>query len=227
MKMFAKINWFYVVVVIFAGLLFKILFYRVLRRPLGSKLSARFIGIFTGLKPKVIGALDPDAQMLIINHQSELDIGILESALDEDLVWVAKKELFEVPFFSLAVKVSEDIALERNSKSALVSLLKQVKDRVEKGRIVCIFPEGTRSESGKMLPFKQGAKIIADKYALRVQPVVIVRSSHYFSNKTHTARAGKIKIVFLESFIADRSDKEWLKELRVKMQEAYDAHLKD
>ncbi len=224
---FARINWFYTVVVILLGLIFKIFFYRLLKRPLGSKLSARFIRAITTLDPVQIGKLDPSAQMLIINHQSEIDIGILESLLDEDLVWVAKKELFEVPFLSLAVKVSEDIKLERDSKSALIQLLKDVKDRVDKKRIVCIFPEGTRSESGKMLPFKQGAKVIADKFSLKVQPVVIVSSSSHFSNKTHTAKPGEIKVVFMESFVAQRDDKEWLKSLRDKMQTVYDRHSKE
>ena len=148
----------------------------------------------------------------------------MESITTKDLAWVAKKELFEVPFFSLAVRLSRDIPLERESKSALVALLKASKERIDEGRAICIFPEGTRSESGRMRAFKPGAKLIADKLALKVQPVVLIRTSHYYSNKSFSARPGVITAVFLESFVAQKEDKEWLKRLHGTMQETYNRY---
>ena len=162
--------------------------------------------------------------MLIINHQSELDIGVIESTTKRDLAWVAKKELFEVPFFSLAVSLSKDIPLERESKSALVTLLKASKERVDDGRLICIFPEGTRSETGRMRPFKPGAKLIADKLGLKVQPVVLIETARYFSTKRMTARPGTIMAVFLDSVTADKQDKAWLGRLQLQMQETYDRY---
>ncbi len=225
MKILARIDWFYTTVVILTGLVIKIIFYPLLPRPWGSKISAWFIRILIFLRVRTIGAVDPDAQMFIINHQSELDIGVMESITTRDLAWVAKKELFEVPFFSLAIRLSEDIPLERESKTALVSLLKAAKDRIDRGRAICIFPEGTRSESGKMRPFKPGAKIIADRFSLRVQPVVMIGTAKRYSNKTFTASPGSVTVVLLESFVADKSDREWLKRLHDEMQETYEHHL--
>lgn len=222
MKIFARANWIYTAFVILAGLTVKILFYPFLPRPYASKLAAWFIRVLIFVHVKRVGAVDPQAQMFIINHQSELDIGVIESVTAKDLAWVAKKELFEVPFFSLSIRLSKDIPLERESKSALIALFKAVKERVDDGRTICIFPEGTRSESGRMRPFKPGAKLLADKLALRVQPVVLIDTARYFSSKRFTARPGVITAVFLESFTADAKDPAWLKRLQAAMQETYD-----
>ena len=224
MKILARINWVYATFIIILGLVLKILLFPFVPRPYASKISAWFIRIFIFVHARRVGTVDPEAQMFIINHQSELDIGILESLTKKDLAWVAKKELFEVPFLSLAVRLSRDIPLERESKSALLALLKASKERVDEGRTICIFPEGTRSETGKMRPFKPGAKIIADKLGLKVQPVVLINTAHHFSTKRMTARPGIVTVVFLESFVADPQDKEWLKRLRDTMQQTYDRY---
>lgn len=224
MKILARLDWVYSTLVIFTGLLLKILLYPFVPRPYASKAAAWFIRILIFVHVKRIGDIDPDARMFIINHQSELDIGVIESSTTKDLAWVAKKELFEVPFFSLAVRLSKDIPLERESKSALVALLKAAKDRVEDGRTICIFPEGTRSPSGKMRAFKPGAKLIAEKLGLKVQPVVLVGTAEHFSTKQMTARPGMVTAIFLESFTPDKADKTWLADLQKKMQETHDQY---
>lgn len=224
MKIFAHLNWLYATLVIFTGLTLKILLYKLLPRPWGSKVAAWFIRTLIFTHVQRIGTPDPEAQMMIINHQSELDIGVVESTTSKDLAWVAKKELFDVPFFSLAVSLSDDIPLERESKKALVHLLHESKERIDAGRIICIFPEGTRSESGKMRPFKAGARIIAERFALHVQPVVLIRTAHYYSNKTFTARPGIIRAVFLQSVTVDPDDGEWFKRMQQQMQATYDRY---
>jgi len=163
--------------------------------------------------------------MYLINHQSDLDICILETISKKDLSWVAKKELFDVPFFGLAMSMPEDIPIERKNKSSLVRLLKNSKDRLNKGRVITMFPEGTRSKNFKMLPFKSGAKIVADKYQLKVQPIVLIQTAKYYDIKRFYYKPGTIKVVFLDSFIADKNDENWLNNLKEKMQKVYDDEL--
>jgi 1-acyl-sn-glycerol-3-phosphate acyltransferase len=160
--------------------------------------------------------------MFLLNHESDLDIGIMENITKKDLAWVAKKELFDIPFYGLMLKLPNNIAVERESKTALVKLLKDAKDRLDDGRVITIFPEGTRTDSGKMRKFKPGAKMIADKNKLCVQPIVLVNTSRYYNIKKKRYAPGKITAVVLESFIADKSDKEWLNNLRDTMQKVYD-----
>lgn len=202
-----------------------IIFFKIIPRPYGPKMAAWMIRLFTFYSVEIEGEEDPEAQMFILNHQSDLDIGIMESVSTKDLAWVAKKELFDTPFFGLALKLPEDIAVERESKSSLIKLLRDAKDRLDKGRTIVIFPEGTRSSSGKMLPFKSGAKTIADKFALRVQPIVLMQTAKYYNIKKFYYKPGRVKLIYLESFIADRSDENWLNNLRTKMQKVYDDEL--
>jgi 1-acyl-sn-glycerol-3-phosphate acyltransferase len=225
MKIFARINWFFSTLIIFASLVLMIALYPIVRRPYARKISAWFVRIGIFFSTEVKGEEDPSVQMYLINHQSDLDIGIMETISKKDLSWVAKKELFDVPFFGLAMSMPEDIPIERQSKTSLLRLLKNAKDRLNKGRVITMFPEGTRSSNGKMLPFKNGAKVVADKYKLKVQPVVLIQTAKYYNIKKMYYSPGKITVIFLDSFIADESDENWLKELRIKMQKVYDDEL--
>jgi len=194
-------------------------------KPYAPKISAWFIRLLVFTPIRVKGTPDPDAQMYLLNHQSDIDIGIMETITSKDLAWVAKKELFNVPFFGLVLKLPKDIALERESKTALIKLMKECKDRLDHGRVITIFPEGTRTETGKIKPFKAGAKIIADKYALKVQPVVFIATAWHFSNKRKDFHPGTITAIYLDSFTADKNDPTWLENLHTQMQKVYDDEL--
>jgi 1-acyl-sn-glycerol-3-phosphate acyltransferase len=225
MKIFAKISWLFATIIIFSALGLMILLYYFVPRPYSRKISAWLIRLTTFFSVDVQGQEDPEAQMFLINHQSDLDIGIMETITSKDLAWVAKKELFEIPFFGLALKLPQDIAVERESKTSLIKLLKDAKNRLDKGRVITMFPEGTRSTKGKMLPFKSGAKMLADKYKLRVQPIVLMQTAKYYNVKKFYYKPGRIKAIFMDSFVADKTDSEWLNNLRVKMQKVYDDEL--
>jgi 1-acyl-sn-glycerol-3-phosphate acyltransferase len=225
MKILAHINWLFATINIFISLILMIILYPILPRPYARKIAAWYVKITIFFSTDVKGEEDPAAQMYLINHQSDLDIGILETISKKDLSWVAKKELFDVPFFGLAMSMPEDIPIERKSKTSLIRLLKNAKDRLNKGRVITMFPEGTRSRDGRMLPFKSGAKVVADKYQLRVQPIVLIQTAKYYDIKRFYYSPGTITVVFMDSFIADKEDDNWLNELRIKMQKVYDDEL--
>ena len=225
MKIFAHIRWLFTTIIIFTGLTLSIILFPILKAPRSQKMAARFIKMFTWFDVEAKGQEHPQTQMFLINHQSDLDIEIMELITDKELAWIAKKELFEVPFFGLAMKLPKHIAVERQNKKSLLKLLKDAKDRLEKGKTLAIFPEGTRSRSEKMLPFKNGAKIIADKYRLRVQPVVLIGTRNCFDIKTYTSNPGTVKAIFMDSFIASEKDEDWLTNLQAKMQQIYDKEI--
>jgi len=225
MKIFAHISWLFATIAIFISLFFMILSYLVFPRPINRKITAWIVRYSIFCSTEVVGKEDPEAQMFLLNHQSDLDIGVMETITKKNLAWVAKKELFDIPFFGLALKLPKDIAVERESKTSLIKLIKDVKDRLSIGKTITMFPEGTRSRTGKMLPFKSGAKVIADKYKLKVQPVVFMQTAKYYNIKKFYYKPGCIKVIFLDSFVADKDDKDWLNNLRKKMQKVYDDEL--
>ena len=226
MKILAHINWLIATTIIFIALTFSIIMYPILPRPYARKIAAWFVRLATFFSVTKIGEEDPEAQMFLVNHQSDLDIGVIETITSKDITWVAKKALFDVPFFGLAMSLPEDIEVERESKISLIKLLRAAKDRLKKKRVLTMFPEGTRSRTGKMLPFKSGAKFIADKYQLKVQPIVLIETAKCYNIKEFYYMPKNIKVIFLDSFIADKSNPNWLEDLRIKMQKTYDKELK-
>ena len=225
MKIFAHLSWFFATIIIFTSLALMILMFHVVPKPYSRKISSWLIRLTILFRTEKKGVEDPNAQMFLLNHQSDLDIAVMETSTNKDLAWVAKKELFDLPFFGLALKLPQDIAVERESKTSLIKLLKDAKRVLDKNRTITMFPEGTRSQKGKMLPFKSGAKLVADKYSLIVQPIVMIETAKYYNVKKFYYKPGKIKIIYLDSFVADKKDKEWLTKLREKMQKVYDNEL--
>ncbi|WP_457594810.1 lysophospholipid acyltransferase family protein [Hydrogenimonas sp.] len=177
---------------------------------------------------EVVGEPDPKAQLYLVNHQGIVDIITLEALLDKNLNWVAKRELFEVPWFGLLLKNAQMIAVDRQDKRGLIKLMKDVRHSLEDlHRPVAIFPEGTRAKNQKLLPFKDGARFIAEKFGLVVQPVVIVGSKRVVNEHERTSIGGDLKVIFLPSIDVSKAPKEWYEELRRTMQETIDGQLEE
>jgi 1-acyl-sn-glycerol-3-phosphate acyltransferase len=165
------------------------------------------------------GYVNENAKLLIINHQSILDIVALEAIFNkaQDIAWIAKKEIFDLFFLGQSVKISKMIPVDRGDKRAMVKLLKDVKDRINSGRIVAIFPEGTRGKGDKLLKFKSGAKIIAEKLELIVQPIVIANTRHVLDSQNFQVNSGEIFVSFLP-VINPKENENWYENMHMAMQ---------
>jgi len=225
MKLFVLLKFYYATIMIFISMAFMIVIFPFFPRPYAQKIGAWFIRLAVFIPVKLKGKIDPDVQMFVLNHQSDIDIGVMETITSKDLAWVAKKELFDVPFFGLMLKLPKDIAVERESKTALVKLLKDAKERLDDDRVITIFPEGTRASGKKMLPFKPGAKLLADKFSLRLQPLVLINTARSYNSKTKRYTPGAVTVVCMEAFDVDKRDKEWYTNLQNSMQKVYDDEL--
>lgn len=183
-------------------------------------ITSKIILKFSGVKVELEGEPANGVQMFILNHQSMLDIMLLEVAValkNINIVWVAKLELFKLKYFGLALSLTNMIEVDREDKSGIIKLFRDVKDRVDNNRVVAIFPEGTRNLNDKFLPFKAGASLVANKYNLKVQPILLVNSGKRFDIKSLVATGGIVKIIFFDSFVASK-ETDWLEISREKMQ---------
>ncbi|WP_086238780.1 lysophospholipid acyltransferase family protein [Campylobacter devanensis] len=169
-----------------------------------------------GYKIDVIGSPDPRANMIIANHQSMLDIMALEEIHPANICWIAKKEIEDLPFFGNIIKIPKMISVDRKDPRSLPKIIKLAKERISEGRVIAIFPEGTRSNGDKILKFKSGANIIANKLNLVVQPVLIIGSRKIIDSKTISVNSGSFKVIYMD--IVDTSDENWLENTRAKMQ---------
>lgn len=178
-----------------------------------------------GIKLEIEGTLDESCDMVMMNHQSLLDIIVMEYLHSRDLAWVAKKEIADLFFFGHIIKAPRMISIDRENKAGIIHLLKEAKDRLDKGRPIAMFPEGTRSDGTKMLKFKAGAKMLANKYKLKVQPVVIFNTRNIVDSKKLEASPGKVKVVFLEPYQASK-DSTWFEECEKQMNEVFNKEYK-
>jgi 1-acyl-sn-glycerol-3-phosphate acyltransferase len=158
-----------------------------------------------GIKIELVGEIDNNADMYIMNHQSVMDIILFEYLSARNTAWVAKKEIADIPWFGRILKAPDMIIVERESKSALVKLLKDTKDKLSDNRPIAIFPEGTRTDGKRLRKFKVGAKMMANKYKLKVQPFIIVGSLEILDSKKLTQTPGTVKIICLPTVQAQKN----------------------
>ena len=173
-----------------------------------------------GIKLQTEGKLDESCDMILMNHQSLLDIIVMEYIHSRDLAWVAKKEITDLFFFGQIIKAPRMISIDRENKAGIINLLKEAKDRLDKGRPIAMFPEGTRSDGKQMLSFRPGAKILANRYNLRVQPIILFNTRNIVDSKKVLASPGIVKVIYLEPVQADKNT-DWFEKIEEKMNETF------
>lgn len=179
--------------------------------------------VMMGGKLSQEGTMDENADMYVMNHQGIVDIIAMEALQNHHLRWVAKKELFDTPWFGNLLRHGEMISLDRGNKAGLIKLIKDVKESKEvKHRPVAIFPEGTRAKNQTLLPFKQGTKIIAEKLGLKVQPVIITGSKWVLNEHERTGHSGTVHYKFLPTIDVSKADENWFEKLHDEMQKVID-----
>jgi 1-acyl-sn-glycerol-3-phosphate acyltransferase len=151
-----------------------------------------------GVSVKVFGLehLDPTRQyVFMVNHQSNIDIPVLIQSFPQfQLRWLAKKELLRVPFFGWAMWAAKHIAVDRTDRANAVRSLKRAKERIAAGISIVIFPEGTRSRNGRLLPFKKGGFLLAVQSGAAIAPVTINGSGALLPAGAWRLRRGTIEV---------------------------------
>ena len=170
------------------------------------------------------GSRDNSVDMFVSNHQGIIDIVSLEADSNTDIKWVAKKQLFDAPWFGYLLKLPKMIEIDRENKTGLVKLLRDTKETIESNvkRVIAIFPEGTRTDKQELLPFKGGTKIIAERLELTIQPIVITNSKKLLNEHNKTANNATVHITYLEPFKVSKDNKGWYDELQTTMQKSID-----
>jgi 1-acyl-sn-glycerol-3-phosphate acyltransferase len=163
-----------------------------------NKLWTWLILKIAGIKLNVAGleGLDPQRQYLfVVNHQSNIDIPVLVQALPQfQLRWIAKKELLRVPFFGWALWAAKHITVDRADTLNAVKSLALAQQRIAAGISVVIFPEGTRSTDGNLLPFKRGGFLLAIKTKTTIVPIAINGTLKILPKGEWRIRSGQVNV---------------------------------
>ncbi|MDT3693867.1 MAG: lysophospholipid acyltransferase family protein [Mucispirillum sp.] len=159
------------------------------------------------------------------NHRSYTDILVLFAAggvAGCHFTFMAKKELFRIPFLGKSMNFLHVIGVERGSTSKAMKSLLEAIEVIKTGRNVVIFPEGTRSNDGHTLsPFKKGAFTIAKRAEVDVIPFVIEGTEKYMPKKGFGMYKADLSIKFYPPISThDKTDTEIMNEAENVIKEA-------
>jgi 1-acyl-sn-glycerol-3-phosphate acyltransferase len=115
--------------------------------------------------------------VFMCNHQSALDIYTLLACLPLSFKWIAKRQLFKIPFIGWAMTRTGYISIDREKPREALKAMEEAARKIRAGMNIIIFPEGTRSLDGILLPFKKGGFTLALRAMVPIVPIGIYGTS--------------------------------------------------
>ena len=150
------------------------------------------------------------------NHASLIDIPLLLIAVNRYTVFIAKSELSKIPIFKSILDMAGFIFVDRKNNDNAVKSMNNLMDDIKKiPRSVAIFPEGTRTSDGELLPFKKGAAIFAINTDIPVIPVAISGTYSWSKKKLFDISQSVISFEFGEPITTENysfNDRDYLTE---------------
>jgi 1-acyl-sn-glycerol-3-phosphate acyltransferase len=136
-------------------------------------------------------------QIVASNHQSWFDVFALAAVIPKKFRFVAKEELSRVPLWGKAWRTAGHISINRSDRRKAVRTLEHYGKVVrEDNSIIVIFPEGTRSETGELGPFKKGAFMLALHMQLDIVPTAVIGSRAIMKKNDWRVHRGTIIVRF-------------------------------
>jgi 1-acyl-sn-glycerol-3-phosphate acyltransferase len=130
------------------------------------------------------------------NHVSNIDPPLLVPLLPRRVTVMVKKELFKVPILGAAMRMADFVPIDRSNREAAIGSVREAANVVRKGLDLVVFPEGTRSRDGKLLPFKKGSFYLAMDTGVPIVPVTILGTEKLLPRGEALAHPGEVTIVF-------------------------------
>ena len=162
-----------------------------------AHLWSRCVCVLWGVKVVVKGRenINPDTSYVFVaNHQGAFDIWSICGYLNHDFKWLMKKELEKIFLVGYACKRAGHIMVDDSSIAGIRSTIENSEKMLQGGMSLVIFPEGSRTFDGKMIPFKRGASMLAAEYKLPVVPITIDGAFERMPRTTYNVTPGTITL---------------------------------
>ena len=139
--------------------------------------------------------IDPNRSYVVVaNHQSQFDIPLIYGYCGLDLRWVMKAELRKLPFVSAGCRAIGHIFIDRSDPEQAREAINQAVARLRHGTGLLFFPEGTRSRSGRLLPFKKGAFRVAVDQQMDILPMTVIGTRDVLPADSVRLRPGTVRL---------------------------------
>lgn len=162
-------------------------------------LWCRIILALSGVRVNVDGVSNiPRAGPVIFmsNHQGAFDIPALQGYIPVQFRWVAKKSLFKIPVIGWTMSLAGYIGIDRENAAEAMRNIEDAAQKIRGGTSVLVFPEGTRSDTGRLLPFKRGAFLLAGRSGVPVVPVAIQGTKDIMKRGRYSINPSTVRISF-------------------------------
>lgn len=136
--------------------------------------------------------------LFVANHQSWIDIPVLFAGLPAPLLFMAKRELANVPFLGWYMRAMGMVFVERNARAAGAASVSQAAERLLEGWSVLSFPEGTRSRDGRVHTFKSAGFAAAIEAGVPVVPIALEGAGRIIPPGGFRVRPGRVRLILGE-----------------------------
>lgn len=134
--------------------------------------------------------------VFVSNHQSWFDILAVAATIPGTVRFVAKKEMASIPLLGGAMRAAGHIYIDRQNRAAAFSAYEEAAAVINQGLSAVVFAEGTRSRTGKLLPFKKGPFVLAIAAQVPIVPMYVANTFEIMPKGTVRVRPRPITIYF-------------------------------
>lgn len=147
-----------------------------------------YVNPFWRFKVEGVENIDPDKTYIIIgNHSSYFDILVCYS-LFRKFKFVSKETIFKIPLIGWNMYLNQYVKIRRGNLSSIKEMMATCKEWLKMGASVMMFPEGTRTETGELLPFRAGCFNLALELGVPIVPIVIYGTFEVFPKSRNELR---------------------------------------
>ncbi len=162
---------------------------------LGSRLALRLAGVH--LQVRGLEQVDPKRNYLFLaNHQGNCDPPVLLAVIPQNTRYILKKELSKIPILNIAMRLGSFVFIDRKDRVDSVRGMNQAVAQLQQGESFLVFPEGTRTRTGKMGEFKKGPFAIAMQSGVPIVPITIKGSFEVMPPTRFRINPGIISLTF-------------------------------
>jgi 1-acyl-sn-glycerol-3-phosphate acyltransferase len=158
--------------------------------------------------------LDPTQTYIFTpNHQSLIEVPLFVTYLGRNPAYLGKKEVFKYPVFGYGIRLIGVVPVDRSNSPAAVESAKLATENLRRGKSYVVYPEGTRSRDGRMLPFKKGAFMMAIDAGVPIVPVTVSGATRIMPKAEVKVFPSTVRITVHEPISTEGYSKENVTEL--------------
>ena len=189
--------------------------------------ALRIVLRLAGIRVRVEGLENIPSGVCVFasNHASNLDPVALVPNIPRRVALLAKKEVFRIPILSKALRQAKLIPVDRADKEAAAESVDIAVEYMKQGLSFCVFPEGTRSRDGHLLPFKKGTFLMAIRADAWVVPVSLAGTQRLMRKGDWTVHPGEVVVRYGTPLKATEYAEDQRDQLRQRVQDLVAAGL--